>query len=378
MRQNGRSHGYWSFEGIFQQAPNLRASVLRRPAGWARPNGFAPAVIFLIPAARVSSYTPRMSSETRFIQPVLPWLDDRGKHIQAHGGAIIRLNGEFFWFGEDRSPENDPETRCVACYSSTDLVNWKYRNQVLALKDPENFGHEWLIERPKVFHNPKTGQFVMYAHLDGRAPGSPSRYSLARVAVAVCDTVDGDYEYVRSFRPLGKESRDIGQFLDDDGQAYLIFESRPDKGFYIARLSEDYLDVAQEVAFIDAPIEGGAIVRYDGLYYCIGSHLTGWWPNANLYATAEKLEGPWSEWKNIAPPETLTYASQSTNLLKITGSKTTTVIYLGDVWRPYELWDSRYLWYPLEIGGGSLALKPNGWMPGPWSIDLETGETAFA
>ena len=33
-------------------------------------------------------------------------------------------------------------------------------------------------------------------------------------------------------------------------------------------------------------------------------------PNANLYATAEKLEGPCSEWKNNAPPETLTYTSQ--------------------------------------------------------------------
>ena len=36
------------------------------------------------------------------------------------------------------------------------------------------------------------------------------------------------------FRPLGYESRDIGQFVDDDGSAYLIFESRPSHGFYIA------------------------------------------------------------------------------------------------------------------------------------------------
>jgi hypothetical protein len=45
--------------------------------------------------------------------------------------------------------------------------------------------------------------------------------------------VDGDYQYLKSFRPLGHESRDIGQFVDDDGTAYLIFEDRPN-GFRIA------------------------------------------------------------------------------------------------------------------------------------------------
>ena len=51
-------------------------------------------------------------------------------------------------------------------------------------------------------------------------------YAVARVAVLTSDTVDGDYKYLRSFRPLGHESRDIGQFIDDDGTPYLIFEDR--------------------------------------------------------------------------------------------------------------------------------------------------------
>ena len=313
-----------------------------------------------------------------FIEPGRPWLDDRGKHIQAHGGAIIRHADAWYWFGEDRSPDNDPNRRHVACYSSKDLVNWTFRNQVLRLADPENFGPEWLLERPKVFHNAKTGKFVMYMHIDGRiSPDHWSRYSIARVGIATCDTVGGDYQYLRSFRPLGKESRDIGQFIDDDGTPYLIFESRPTKGFYIAALPDDYLDVAREVCFIQAPLEGETIVRYEGLYYLIGSHLTGLWPNANKYATAERLEGPWSEFKDFAPPETNTYGSQSTNLLKVVGTKQTTVIFLGDMWRPYELPDSRYLWYPLKIGGGELRIEPRQWMPGPWRIDVATGEVAF-
>jgi sucrose-6-phosphate hydrolase SacC (GH32 family) len=310
------------------------------------------------------------------ISPGEIWADDRGKHIQAHGGGILKLGETYYWFGEDRSRENDPKQRYVACYSSSDLVNWTFRNQVFKSGDPQNLGPKWLIERPKVFHNEKTGQFVMYMHIDGTATpdGKGSPYALARVGIAVCDTVDGDYRYVRSFRPLGQESRDIGQFIDDDGTAYLIFESRSRGGFYIAKLSEDYLDVAEETAFIEAPIEGGAVVRYQGLYYVIGSYLTGWRPNANQYATAPSLAGPWSEFKDIAPPETKTYGSQSTMMIKVAGSKTTTVIFMGDQWRPDAHWDGRYLWMPLEIGQGKLRLPP----PKPWTLNIFTGETELA
>ena len=111
------------------------------------------------------------------------------------------------------------------------------------------------------------------------------------------------------------------------------------------------------------------MVHYKGLYYAVGSALTGWDPNPNKYATAEKLEGPWSEFKDIAPPETKTYGSQSTMLLKVVGTKTTSVLFMVDIWKPKTQWDSRYLWMPLEIGSGKLWLPE----PKPWSIDMKTG-----
>lgn len=203
----------------------------------------------------------------------------------------------------------------------------------------------------------------MYMHLD-----SPN-YKLARVGVAVSDKVDGPYKYVKSFRPLDRESRDIGQFVDDDGSAYLIFESRPTGGFYIAKLSADYMSVEKLMSFIHAPLEGGAIVHYGGMYYVVGSHLSGWAANPNVYATATSLEGPWSERKDIAPPEVKTYDSQSSMLVKVAGHKTTTVIYVGDGWMPKKLWDSRYVWMPVEIGEGKLVLPK----PEPWVLDVKTG-----
>jgi hypothetical protein len=307
-----------------------------------------------------------LSFASGIIEPADPWLDNRGQPIQAHGGGITFWQGVYYWFGEDRTRTNDPDKRYVACYSSKDLVHWKFRRQVVALADPEHLGAHWVLERPKVYANVRTGKFVLYAHLDD-AP-----YKLARVMVAVSDRIDGDYKYVKSFRPLDQESRDIGQFVDDDGAAYLIFESRPTKGFYIAKLSGDYMSV-EKTAFIPAPLEGGAIVHYDGLYYAIGSHMTGWHPNPNVYATAPSLAGPWTEFKNLAPPEVDNYDSQSTMLLKVAGSQHTSVIFMGDIWKPKELWDSRYLWMPLEIGAGTMHLPA----PHPWQLNVKTGATAI-
>ena len=112
---------------------------------------------------------------------------------------------------------------------------------------------------------------------------------------------------------------------------------------------------------------------YNGLYYSIGSALTGWKANPNKYATATSLSGPWSEFKDIAPPETNTYGSQSTMLLKVAGKKSTTIIFLADIWKPKTQWDSRYIWMPLEIGEGKLWVPE----PKPWTINVKTGEWKY-
>jgi hypothetical protein len=60
-------------------------------------------------------------------------------------------------------------------------------------------------------------------------------------------------------------------------------------------------------------------------------------------------------------------------MLKVVGRKKTTVIFMGDVWKPRTQWDSRYLWMPLEIGDGKL------WLPEPkeWTLDGVTGEAVI-
>ena len=299
-----------------------------------------------------------------FVRPGDPWFDTDGNRIQAHSVGITKVRDKYYWFGEDRTPGLDPSFRYVSCYESTDLIHWKFLGRPLQLAAVDGYTGRWILERPKVYHDAKRKRFAMYFHLDDE------HYKAARVGVAVSEKITGPYRYLKSFRPLGDESRDIGQFVDDDGTPYLIFEDRPSGGFHIARLSDDYLSVEKEVSFIHAPLEGGALVHYDGLYYVLGSHLSGWSPNPNVYASSSSLSGPWTEFSNIAPPETKTYSSQSSFLLKITGRRTTTVLYMGDRWKPKELWDSRYIWMPVEIGAGRMRLPE----PQPFHIDVRTGE----
>jgi hypothetical protein len=289
------------------------------------------------------------------IRPGAVWKDTQGAEIEAHGGGVIRHAGEFYWFGEDRGQGKDAAKRYVSCYTSPDLAHWTGHGDALELADPEALGPRWVLERPKVYYNRRAKQFVMYFHLDD------SHYKVARVGVATSPRACGPYRYVHSFRPLGKESRDIGQFVDDDGTPYLIFESRPTKGFFIAKLT----------SFVAAPLEGGALVHLGAWYYVIGSHMTGWRPNPDVYATSHSIRGPWSAFQDIAPAEANTYNSQPTMLLKLKGTKKTSVIYMGDIWNPQALWDSRYLWMPLEIGDGRLHLPA----PAPWTVNTATGVT---
>lgn len=129
------------------------------------------------------------------------------------------------------------------------------------------------------------------------------------------------------------------------------------------------MGLEKEMSLIKQPMEGGAIVDYKGLYYMLGSSLTGRDANPNKYATATSLAGPWSEFKNVTLPEKKTYGAQSSMLLKVVATNTTSVIFIGDIWKPSTQCDSRYLWMPVEIGDGKLWLPE----PKPWKLDINTG-----
>jgi hypothetical protein len=271
--------------------------------------------------------------------------DTSGNPVHAHGGGVIKVGSYYYWFGEHRNVDNT--FRYVDAYRSTDLKNWEFRNHVLTQSTHPELAVA-NIERPKVMYNAATGKFVMWMHKE-----NGSDYSEARAAVAVSDTVDGDYTWQGSFRPLGQHmSRDITVFVDTDGTGYMVSAARENYDLHIYRLTTDYTGVASLVA---NPWPGGhreapALFKRGGVYFMLTSGATGWNPNQQRYATATSLAGPWSSMADVG--DTTAYGSQTAYVLPVQGSTATSYLYLGDRWGNSfggTVDDSRYVWLPLTF-----------------------------
>lgn len=289
----------------------------------------------------------------------IQWADSAGNPIQAHGGGVIRVDGYYYWFGENRNP--DGTFYAVSAYRSQDLVRWEFVAHVLRESlsrelDPAN------IERPKVVYNASTKQYVMWMHWE-----NGSNYGEARAAVASSSSITGDYTYHGSFRPLadsgvmdhgkpGYMSRDCTLFVDDDGKAYFISASNENYDLNLYQLTPDYLKIERLVAvlFKGGHREAPALFKREGVYFLLTSGATGWDPNQAQYATSKSLASGWSSLSNVG--DGTTFHSQSTFVLPVQGSGATGYLYLGDRWA--GAWggrvnDSTYVWQPITFASAT-------------------------
>ncbi|MFE7929027.1 RICIN domain-containing protein [Streptomyces sp. NPDC057456] len=271
--------------------------------------------------------------------------DSSGSPVHAHGGGVLKVGSYYYWFGENRNADNT--FRYVDAYRSSDLKNWEFRNHVLTQSSDSELAAA-NIERPKVMYNASTGKFVMWMHKE-----NGTDYSEARAAVAVSDTVDGNYTWQGSFRPLDQHmSRDITVFVDSDGAGYMVSAARENYDLQIYRLTADYTGIASLVA---DPWHGGhreapALFKRGGVYFMLTSGATGWSANQQQYATATSLAGPWSAMTNVG--DSTAYGSQTAYVLPVQGASGTSYLYLGDRWGNSfggTVNDSRYVWLPLTF-----------------------------
>ncbi len=309
----------------------------------------------------------------------IQWADTNGEPIQAHGGGVLRVGEDYYWFGENRNPDNT--FYAVSVYRSRDLLRWEFRNDVLRMtSDPDL--NPANVERPKVVYNASTDQYVMWMHWENGRD-----YGEARAAVASSATVDGDYTYHGSFRPLadtgvvdhdkpGHMSRDCTLFVDDDGSGYFISATNENADLNLYLLTSDYLGVDHLVArlFSGGYREAPALFKRGSTYFLLTSAATGWGPNQAQYAASTALDVGWSSMMNIA--DGTTYHSQSAFVLEVRGTSEASFLYLGDRWA--GAWgglvnDSAYVWLP-------LAFPSSNQMSMSWSntlqLDTTTGESS--
>ena len=243
-----------------------------------------------------------------------------------------------------------------------------------------------IMERPKVIYNDKTKKYVMWFHEDGPGAG---HYNNAHAGVAISDSPAGPFKLVKSERPNGNMSRDMTLFKDDDGKAYLLHSSENNQVLHISELDEDYTGVTGRYSRnytygTGEPWarEAPALFKYQGYYYLISSGCTGWDPNQMGYSVTENLtegmtekggDGPFQFINNqrLTNPCTgeganKTFGGQSTYVLPVQG-KEGCFIYMGDLWKPADLTDSRYQWLPIQIKSDEQTITIP-WMES-WNIE---------
>ncbi|MFD5885155.1 RICIN domain-containing protein [Streptomyces sp. NPDC060334] len=311
------------------------------------------AALFALVAALIASFLGGLGTAVASPSPApvtvtnaTQFTDPAGSPVHAHGGGVVKVDEFYYWFGENRNADNS--FRYVSAYRSTDLRTWEFRRHVLTqASDPELATAN--IERPKVVYNRTTGQFVMWMHKEGSA----TDYSEARAAVAVSSTVDGDYSWRGSFRPLGHMSRDITTFVDTDGTGYMVSAANENADLHVYRLSADYTAVETRVQKLWAGQwrEAPALFKRDGVYFLVTSGATGWSPNQQKYGTADSITGTWSGLRDLGDGRT--YGSQTAYVLPVEGvSGATGYLYMGDRWGNATggtVNDSQYIWLPLKF-----------------------------
>ncbi|GAB3170871.1 family 43 glycosylhydrolase [Myceligenerans halotolerans] len=279
----------------------------------------------------------------------VPWFDDRGETVNAHGGCIVEDGGRYYLFGEYKTDDENVFAG-FSCYSSPDLVTWRFERIALPRQAGGLLGPARIGERAKVMRCPATGRFMMYMHTDDLTYTDPC------IGVAVSDTIAGEYEFRGALRHDGAAVRgwDMGTFQDDDGRGYLLLHEGD-----VLRLSDDYTTVSDAVVRGVAPGgESPAMLRGGDRYFLLFSNKTSWERNDNYYLSAAAIEGPWEHGGPVAPPGTLTHNSQCTFVLtRSADGRPLPPMYLGDRWSfPHQASAATYVWLPLTIEGDRLSM----------------------
>ncbi len=338
-------------------------------------------VFVSLPLALISFKTiaQKPLPEKLTIEPAKEWLDNKGKHINAHGGAVLFHNGIYYWYGEHKiagKSEADFADGGIHCYTSKDLVNWVDAGLVLSVEyNSPNYDLQYgcLIERPKVVYNPKTRKFLAYFKFYPKGNG----YEVANVGVAISEGPAGPFIYSHKFLAASpKGSGDFSMFVDDNGDLFHLAVRKPDKAFIIAKMRDDFMLPAEEYkecVGVEHHTEAPAIVKINGVYHLLGSGSTGWKPTVARYYTSTNLYGPWTSQSNPCSGYNTvdsmgvekTFGSQSSFIIKVNGLKDAHIA-MFDIWKPQMPIDGRYIWLPIVLKQKRISI---GWID-DWNIDF--------
>ena len=280
------------------------------------------------------------------IYPGQPWLDTKGKRIEAHGGAVYYEDGVYYWYGENKEHtdgKNGVWTWGIKVYSSADLCNWEDRGFLIppVLDDPNSAMFPTKrIDRPHLLKCSKTGKYVCWIKLSGPE---------AAFTIWQADSLLGPYEIVENlYNPGGHKAGDFDLIADEvTGKGYLFFDANH-SAMLCMELSEDYLhaerEAAQSYPDLHPPFtrEGPALFEADGKKYLLTSGMTGYIPNRSDSAVSDAWDKVFTSLgdPHVDDASCASFNSQISKVFKVEGREGL-LIAMADRWVPDYPVDAR-------------------------------------
>lgn len=210
----------------------------------------------------------------------------------ADPAALVYNNKVYLYTGHDEAPAKLSNYRMHdwLCFSSTDMVNWTEHNTPLSTKD-----FAWASDDAWAGQViPRNGKFYWYVAIShGTIHGKA-------IGVAVSDKPEGPYKDARGSAlvtndmttnktKISWDDIDPTVFIDDDGQAYLIWGNT---ACYYAKLKSNMTELDGPIKTFDLPhyTEAPWIHKHNGWYYLSYAYD---FPEKTAYAMSKSITGPW-------------------------------------------------------------------------------------
>jgi hypothetical protein len=295
----------------------------------------------------------QIKAQSKIIKNDIFWNTVDGQPIYSQGGGIFRFaepvtgTQKYYWYGVHylgaEKYRQDPSVtqsgsgfESVTCYSSTDLVNWKFERDVLTQDEVNQGGRKTWVGRLGVAYVKELNKYTMFVQ-----HGS-------RVLITVADTPTGPFTWHQeiNMEPMigTTNTGDQTVFTDEDsGKSYLVYSYGKGRNkIYVSEIGVkdgkvNLLDCIK--VFQGESREGNCMFKYQGKYYMCASNIYGWDASFAYYLVADDIRGPYTPANNMqvmnGVADDYAHVTQTGFFVTVKGSKQEAVIYCGDRWADF-------------------------------------------
>jgi hypothetical protein len=366
------------------------------------------------------------------------WFDTENNPLFSQSGGIFDFidpeTGKLkhYWYGiryrgAEEYNNNPNQTSAsgtafvsVPCYSSGDLVNWKFEGNMLSsateginfsTTNPGDPNYGPYVGRMGAAYLPEIRKYLLVLqHGEGVTINTDMNYAL----IVWADSPTGPFTYHRHIGPLltdlGTYTGDQTVFADDDGSYYLVYSkgntntgniqgNGPREKIYAAKIAwdaenqqvffanpknpENPKDFTNPPLIAKSALEGNCMFKYEGKYYNTGSLLYGWNASLARYQVADgSIVGVYRPGEDafytmLGSEKDYSHISQTGFYYLLEGTKQNTVIFCGDRWSDFCSNGIGYnQWVPLTIDAAGDVITFNSLSQ--WQLNPRTGEWRVA